>query len=115
MGTLTEAMSGVINTKIVKKEIYIDGIYEYDYLVDSISSDVTIYSLYYSQDNTWGNETKGKLAVQLMDDGDGVEINNINICKHIEYLELEQLHVLLRLHAQQSKYEMLDPLAKKEF
>lgn len=116
MGTITETVNNVINTeKIVRKEIYIDGRHEYDYLVDSLSSNVTIYSLYCSQDNEWGESVKGKLAIQLMDNGDGVEFNNLDLCKSVDYLEVEQLHILLRLYSQYSKYEMLDPLDKKEF
>ena len=115
MGTITEAMSDAINTKIVKREIYIDGTHEYDYLVDNVSSGITIHSLYCSNDNSWSEDTKGKMVIQLMDNGDDVEFNNIDLCLPIDYLCVERIHILLRLYSQQSKYEMIDPSAKKQF
>lgn len=116
MGTITEVMKNAIkSSSVVKKEIYVDGIFDYVYLVDTISSNVVIHSLYCSDDDSWGDDVKGKMVIQLMDDGNGVEINNLDLCKQIEYLELEQLHILLRLHSSQSKYEISDPSAKKQF
>lgn len=115
MGTITEAMKDAINSSsLIKKNVYVDGIHEYDYLKDDLSSEIAIHTLYHSNSNVWHQNTKGTMAVQLLDDGDGVQINNVDI-NNIEYLELEQLHILLRLHAQLSKYEILDPLDKKEF
>jgi hypothetical protein len=116
MGTITEAMQNAINIgKAFKEEIYINDVHDYDYVVDCISQDVCIHSLYCSQDDSWGDDLKGKMVVQLMDDGNGVEINNINTSIHIDYLELEQLHILLRLHSSNSKYERVVPSNKTIF
>ena len=115
MGTITEAMSDAINTKKVKKEIYIDGVHEYDYIFDDVDSGIALHSLYCSNDNSWSEDTKRKMVIQLMDNGDVVEFNNIDPCFPMDYLCVERLHILLRLYSQQSKYEMIDPSARKQF
>jgi hypothetical protein len=53
--------------------------------------------------------------MQLVDNGDGVEIIGINAKKHLDYLEAEQLHILLRLSSTNCVYQITEPAIKKEF
>jgi hypothetical protein len=50
-----------------------------------------------------------------VDNGDGIEI--IGVCKKkvLNYLEAEQLHILLILSSTHSVYQIAEPTPKKEF
>jgi len=53
--------------------------------------------------------------MQLLDNGDGIEILSANTKKHLNYLQAEQLHILLRLSSTHSVYQITEPSPKKEF
>jgi len=74
-----------------------------------------VHTLYFSDDEEWADNMKKQVAMQLVDNGDGVEIIGINAKKHLDYLEAEQLHILLRLSSTHSVYQITEPSIKKEF
>ena len=56
-----------------------------------------------------------QVAMQLIDNGDGVEIIGACTKKHLNYLEAEQLHILLRLASTSCVYQIAEPTPKKDF
>lgn len=101
--------------KLHKEEIYIDGIHEYDYVRDDETKDITVHTLYYSDGLEWSESTRNTLALQLIDHGNGIKIEQLSTKKGINYLETEQLHIMLRLHSQPTAYEISQPATKTSF
>jgi len=100
MATLTKEIQDVIdNTSDVlyREEIYINGTHEYDYHKLEATKKATVHTLYYSDDFEWADDVRKTVAMQLVDTGNGIEIIGVNSKKEINYLEAEQLHILLRL------------------
>ena len=95
------------------EEIYIDGIHEYDYLKTE-TKDETIHTLYYSDHIEWASSIVGTKAIELIDDGNGVQIKELSLDEE-DYLRIEQLHVILRLHSQEFTYEIASPSIKRDF
>lgn len=98
-----------------REEIYIDGIHEYDYSKDDTDNQLTIHTLYYSNGIEWSDHIKKTVALVIIDTGNGIVIEDLSVTKEINYLKLEQLHILLRLHSQSSKFQKLKPLNKLDF
>jgi len=96
------------------EEIYIDGIHEYDYLKTE-TKDSTIHILYYSDHIEWDSSIVGKKVIELIDNGNGITINQLKTDEELNYLEIEQFHVLLRLYSQESTYEIAPPSVKRYF
>ena len=122
MGHLTKIAQEVLekhkdeSKPVYKEEIYIDGIHEYNYIKDvDENKDISIHTLYYSDSSEWSESTKNTLALQLVDDGNGIIIEQLSTKKGINYLETEQLHIILRLHSQPSAYEISQPATKTSF
>jgi hypothetical protein len=53
--------------------------------------------------------------MQLVDNGDGIEIIGACTKKTFNYSEAEQLHILLRLSSTHVVYQIAEPTPKKEF
>jgi hypothetical protein len=53
--------------------------------------------------------------MQLVDTGDGIQIIGLCTKKEIDYLEAEQLHILLRLASVHCVYQIAEPTPKKDF
>lgn len=118
MATLKKEIQDVLdNTSDVlyREEIYINGRHEYDYHKLEATKEATVHTLYYSDDYEWADHVRKSVAMQLVDTGSGVEIIGINSKKEINYLEAEQLHILLRLSSGHSVYQITEPVIKKEF
>ena len=118
MAKLNEEIQKVIDNAsevLYREEIYINGRHEYDYHKLQATPNVTVHTLYYSEDEEWSDHIRKSVAMQLVDDGNGIEIIGINAKKHIEYLEAEQLHILLRLSSTHCVYQITEPAVKKEF
>ena len=118
MGKLNKAIQDVIdNTSDVlyREEIYINGKHEYDYHKLEVSKTAIVHTLYYSDDFEWGEHIRNKVAMQLVDNGDGIEVIGLCSKKHIEYDEAERLHILLRLSSGHCVYQIAEPTPKKEF
>jgi len=118
MATLTKAIQDVLdNTSDVlyRQEIYINDRHEYDYHKLQVTPDVIVHTLYYSDDFEWADHIRKTVTMQLIDDGNGIEILSVNTKKHLNYLQAEQLHILLRLSSTHSVYQIAEPTPKKEF
>lgn len=118
MGKLNKTLQEMIdnsNTALYREEIYINGRHEYDYHKLEATSDVTVHTLYFSEDDEWPDESKKVVAMQLVDDGNGIQIIGICKKKDISYGEAERLHILLRLSSTNSVFEIAEPSPKKEF
>lgn len=118
MATLTKEIQDVLdNTSDVlyREEIYINGKHEYDYHKLEATPEATVHTLYFSDDFEWNENIRKTVAMQLVDNGNGVEIIGVNSKKEISYLEAEQLHILLRLSSSQSVYKIAEPTPKREF
>lgn len=118
MGKLNKAIQDVIdNTSDVlyREEIYINGKHEYDYHKLEATPSATVHTLYFSEDFEWNENIRKTVAMQLVDNGGGIEIIGISTKKEINYLEAEQLHILLRLSSSQSVYKIAEPTPKREF
>lgn len=118
MAKLNEEIQKVIDNvsdTLYREEIYINGKHEYDYHKLEATSDVTVHTLYFSDDDEWADNLKKQVAMQLVDNGDGIEIIGACTKKHLDYLEAEQLHILLRLSSTHSVYQIAEPAPKKDF
>ena len=118
MGKLTKSIQEMIdNTSDVlyKEEIYINGTHEYDYHKLKAAEHATVHTLYFSDNDEWADDIKKTVAMQLVDTGDGIQIIGVSTKKEIDYLEAEQLHILLRLASTHSVYQIAEPTPKKDF
>ena len=118
MAKLTKEIQEAIekeNENLYREEIYINGKHEYDYHKLEVSKNAIVHTLYYSDDAEWSEHVRNKVAMQLVDNGDGIEVIGLCSKKHIEYNEAERLHILLRLSSSHSVYQIAEPAPKKEF
>ena len=118
MGKLNKAIQDVIdNTSDVlyREEIYINDKHEYDYHKLEASSNVTVHTLYYSDNVEWIADVRNTVAMQIVDDGNGIELIGITTKKTIGYNEAERLHILLRLSSGYSVYKIAEPTPKRDF
>jgi len=118
MAKLNEEIQKVIDNAsdvLYREEIYINGSHEYDYHKLNAATNVTVHTLYYSDNEDWADNLKKQVAMQLVDNGDGIEIIGACTKKHLDYGEAEQLHILLRLSTTHGLYQIAEPTPKKEF
>lgn len=118
MATLNKEIQKVIdNTSEVlyREEIYINGKHEYDYHKLEAAKDATVHTLYFSDSDEWDQSVRKQVAMQLVDTGDGIQIIGACTKKEINYLEAEQLHILLRLSSSHSIYQISEPAPKRDF
>jgi TRAP-type C4-dicarboxylate transport system substrate-binding protein len=118
MAKLNEEIQKVIDNAsdvLYREEIYINSRHEYDYHKLEATRNVTVHTLYFSEDEEWAENMRKQVAMQLVDNGDGVEIIGACTKKHLNYLEAEQLHILLRLASTHCVYQIAEPTPKKEF
>lgn len=118
MAKLNEEIQKVIDNAsevLYREEIYINDRHEYDYHKLQVTSGTRVHTLYYSDDEEWGDNMKKQVAMQLVDDGNGIEIIGSCSKKHLDYLQAEQLHILLRLSGDKYVYQIAEPSPKKEF
>lgn len=80
----------------MKNQIFINNQYEYDY--DCIEKGVKkIHTLYYSPVETWSEELHNKSALVIEDFGNGLNIVTRLSYKYLEYIEADQLLILLKI------------------
>jgi len=118
MATLSKQIQDVINNTsdvLYREEIYINGKHEYDYHKLEAAQHATVHTLYFSDNDEWDDSIKKQVAMQLVDTGDGIQIIGLCTKKEINYLEAEQLHILLRLASTHSVYQIAEPTPKKDF
>lgn len=98
------------------EQIYIDGVHEYNYLVVELERDYSkSHSLHYSGHENWSQQIGETLAMEIVDNGNGITVMDYDLNNHINYLDTEKLHILLRLMSDQCKYELAEPSVKVEF
>jgi hypothetical protein len=118
MAKLNEEIQKVIDNAsevLYREEIYINSRHEYDYHKLEATRNVTVHTLYFSDDEEWAENMRKQVAMQLVDNGDGIEIIGACTKKNLDYLEAEQLHILLRLASTHCVYQIAEPTPKKEF
>jgi hypothetical protein len=118
MGKLNKEIQEVIDKAVdnlYREEIYINGRHEYDYHKHEASKNITVHTLYFSDNEEWTDNLKKKVAMQLVDNGNGIEIIGACTKKTFNYPEAEQLHILLRLSSTHSVYQIAEPTPKKDF
>lgn len=118
MAKLNKEIQKVIDNAseiLYREEIYINSRHEYDYHKLEAAKNVTVHTLYFSDDEEWGDSMKKQVAMQLVDNGDDIEIISAGTKKTFNYLEAEQLHILLRLPSTSCVYQIAEPSFKKEF
>ena len=104
-----------VSETLYREEIYINSKHEYDYHKLEAAPNATVHTLYFSEDEEWAESMRKQVAMQLVDNGDGVEIIGACNKKNLDYLEAEQLHILLRLSSTHCVYQIAEPTPKKEF
>jgi hypothetical protein len=100
---------------LYREQIYINGKHEYDYHKLNAAEHATVHTLYFSDNDEWDDVVKKAVAMQLVDTGDGIQIIGVSTKEQIDYLEAEQLHILLRLSSTHSVYQIAEPTPKKDF
>ena len=118
MATLNKEIQKVIDNEsetLYREEIYINGSHEYDYHKLEAAKHATVHTLYFSDNDDWDDVVRKQVAMQLVDTGDGIQIIGVSTKKEIDYLEAEQLHILLRLSSSHSVYQIAEPTPKKDF
>ena len=118
MAKLTKEIQEAIVSEeqsLYREEIYINGKHEYDYHKLEVSKTAIVHTLYYSDDEEWSDHLKKQVAMQLVDNGDGIEVIGLCSKKHIDYSDAEKLHILLRLSSSHCVYQIAEPAPKKEF
>lgn len=84
------------------QQIFIDDIHEYDY-EKLTQGNIIHHNLYFSKAEQWADFTKGKIAMSIIDDGNGLEVGKSG---KINYSEAEQLFILLKLINPIQKHEI---------
>ena len=118
MGKLNKSIQDILDNAsdvLYREEIYINGKHEYDYHKLQATPDVTVHTLYYSDDVEWMEHVRNTVAMQIVDDGNGIELIGISTKKTIDYLEAERLHILLRLSSGYSVYKIAEPAPRRDF
>ena len=92
----------------MKQQIYVNGIYEYDYeLIDDNIHNDNIHTLYYSISEHWTPTIRGQIAFAIEDDGNGFNLLTIlTDKKKLDYSESEYLYILLRITHTSNTYEI---------
>jgi hypothetical protein len=86
---------------MTNKEIFVDGIHDYNLVVDE-----NTFKLHYSNASHWHH--KGELILELENDGNGYKLLVPLEKKHrINYSEAEELYILLSA-AKESKIEIVE-------
>lgn len=90
----------------MKQQIFIDDVHEYDYEFLQTGNG-KLHNLYYSNGGEWTEHVKGKIAMVIKDDGNGLEGMDGGSSR-INYSEAEQLFILLKLINSPAKYEIAE-------
>ena len=83
-------------------QIFIDEQYEYDY--EELDG---VHTLYYNNCEQWNKHTRGEIALQLIDDGNGLIFGEEKLKKNsINYMQSVQLTIILKLINKDYKFEI---------
>lgn len=87
----------------MKQQIFVDGVYDYDYEV----VDDNIHTLYYSTGEHWTSHFRGEIAFQIEDDGNGLKfLTKFAEKNRMNYSEVEYLYILIKLTNSHNDYEI---------
>ena len=80
----------------MKNQIFIDNQYEYEY--DCIEEGkIKIHTLYYAAVEGWNDELHNEPAITIEDTGDGFNIVTKLNYEELDYVEADQLLILLKI------------------
>jgi len=85
----------------MKKQIFVDDNYDYDYEVVNDN----MHTLSRSYASQWSDHVRGEVAMKIENDGNGLVVR-FNEKGRIDYSEAEQLFILLKLIIDPAKYEI---------
>lgn len=85
----------------MKKQIFIDGEYHYDYEKNGM-----IHTLSFPNIEYWSSHIRGEVALVIKDDGNGYSIQTPFKKSDIDYAEAERLEILLRILNEGPVYEI---------
>ena len=84
------------------QQIFVDGVYDYDYKVIDNK-----HTLFYSNSMFWTDTIRGEIALQIEDDGNGlIVLSKFSEENRIDYSESGQLYILLKLINTPCNYEI---------
>jgi hypothetical protein len=83
------------------QEVFVDGEYEYDY--EEVNG---VHTLYYNNCEHWHSHIKGTIALQLINDGNGLKFGEEKLKKRIDYSQSLYLTILLKLINADYKFEI---------
>jgi hypothetical protein len=90
----------------MSKKTYVvidDGSHEYNIVVEQKSKGEVI-SLYYSENESWSSHIRGKLALKMLDNGNGVRFSK-NL-KSLDYSQLNQFRLLMNFEREIDRNEL---------
>lgn len=85
----------------MKKQIFIDGEYQYDYQENNRK-----HTLFYNNTEFWCDDIRGEIAIVIKDTGNGISIQTPFKKNNIEYDEAERIEILLRIINSGPLYEI---------
>lgn len=91
----------------MKKPIFVDDIHDYDLLVNNDN-----YTLFYSEGEQWTSNTRGKIAMEITDDGNGFYIVEPKLSdgNHFDYSEMLFVSILTKIIFQNRKIELAEKI-----
>jgi hypothetical protein len=81
----------------MKNQIFVNNQYEYDYDCVKGKNKKEIHTLYYAAVENWSDELHNKASLIIEDTGDGFSIVTKLNYEHLDYIEADQLLVLLKI------------------
>ncbi len=76
----------------MKKQIFVDGEYQYDYTLNG-----NVHTLSYSDTDFWSSHVRGIIAFQIKDTGDNLNIMTPFNKKQMDYMDAERMLILLKI------------------
>lgn len=95
----------------MKKEIFVDGRFDYTLSIEKVKNKTT-YSLHYSNDSEWTNPEG--FIMSLTDDGNGFKLSKLRKANKMDYDEALELSILLRAAQLSDNYKIEVVESKKE-
>lgn len=91
----------------MKKPIFVDDTHDYDLLVNNDN-----YTLFYSEGEQWTSNTRGKIAMEIVDTGNGFEIVEAKLSdvNHFDYSEMLFVSILTKIIFQNRKIELAEKI-----
>jgi len=91
----------------MKKQIFINNEYQYDYIKNK-----TIHTLFYASVEFWADHVQNTIALKIKDDGDKLSIVSPFNKNNIDYAVAEQLEIILRIiNTSNDKYEIAEKIS----